>query len=91
MSGPLFKPVQSPSLTHTGLPFTYLMRRPTDDFGHDGDRLGGSLSGIAAVGERFGDKGERVPRQTQDDRGAISILNVRGLRLQDQTAPVGVE
>jgi hypothetical protein len=51
----------------------------------DRDCLGGSLSGIAAVGECLGDERERAPRQTQDNQSAIAILNVGGLGFQDQT------
>ena len=42
---------------------------------------------IAAVSKRCGDERERTPRQAQDHTGAIPVLNVSRLGLQDQTRP----
>src|SRR5215213_289831 len=58
----------------------------------DADRGGGRwpVSSTAHVRERLCDERKRAPRQTQDDGGSISVLNVGGLGLQDEGASIRV-
>ena len=52
--------------------------------------LAGPLSGKAHVRERLRDEREGAARQAQHERRSIPILNVGGLGLQDESAPVRV-
>lgn len=65
-----------------------LVGRLANDLDGD-DRAGGRpVSRIARVGESLGDEGERAARQLQHGAGALAVLHVGGLRLEDQAAAV---
>ena len=68
-----------------------LIGRLANDLDGDGGRGGGPLSRVATVGEGFRDEGERSTREPQQEGCAITVLNVGGLGLQDEAAPVRVD
>src|ERR687898_3196712 len=43
---------------------------------------------VALAGERPLDEGERAAREAQDDRRSVAVLNVVGLRLQDEATSI---
>src|SRR5829696_101644 len=68
-----------------------LVGRLPDDLDGNAGGARGPLSGIARIREGFGDEWERAPRQPQDQRRAVLVLDVGRLGLQDQAAPVGID
>jgi site-specific DNA recombinase len=67
-----------------------LIGRLLDDLDGDAGRVGRPVSGKAHVGERLRDERERAARQAQDEWCAVPVLNVGGLGLQNEGAPIRV-
>lgn len=56
-----------------------LVRRLLDDLDGDDRRAGEFVTGIAGIGEGFGDEGTRAPRQAQDLHSPVAILRIGGM------------